>query len=670
MPEQIKDTTSIIIPRLTPYFLGKPVLWFKKNQHRLRVLVKQPWGQNQLIILEQDQYINPFTLLRQMADFGYQKVSRVLEPGQFAHRGAIVDIFALGSVQPWRLEFVGNQLSRLYQFSIKARKTRKTLTNFGGKAKMSLSQMVKPGDYLVHLDHGIGQFLKIVSSVGTGRCPVPTAKNHTLTMQETRGYFILEYAQADKLFVPLALADKLSLYLGFRRPLVHRLGGALWQKTKKKISQSTLELARELLKIYAQREMAAGFVYAADGAEARELTSDFAFEETEDQKQAILDINKDMEGPYKMDRLVCGDVGFGKTEVALRAAFKAVISSKQVAFLAPTTILAQQHFWNFKHRLAPFAVNLALLSRLQTKAEQRQIVQKTSQGQMDLLIGTHRLLSRDVHFKNLGLVIIDEEQRFGVRQKEKFKKIRANIDVLCLSATPIPRTLYLALAGLREISQIQTPPPGRLPIKTFIQPYRTAVIKKAISQELARQGQIYFLHNRIETIELVRQKLLSLFPTLKIGVAHGRLSEKELIRVMNQLRKRQIDLLLATTIIENGLDFPNVNTLIVEDATKLGLSQAYQIRGRIGRSPIQAFAYFLFRPKNLTDIARRRLETLQEAEALGSGYEIAKRDLEIRGAGNILGREQAGHINAVGLNLYCQMLNEAVRHLKNMKHET
>jgi len=652
----------LIIPRLTPYFLSKPVLWFSKNQPQLKNLAKKSWAKNQVLILDQNQVINPLGLLRQLIDLGFQKTQQAVAPGQFSHRGSVIDIFTLGHNHPWRLEFIGNRVEQITALSVKENSPDNwaTLINHQtNKIKIPIGNTVRPGDYLVHLDHGIGRFIGFIDQ------PTHNSQPVTHNPQLVTRYFVLEYAQKDRLFVPVELSDKLNLYFGFNRPMVHRLGGVLWSKIKKRTSQNTINLAKELLKIYAERETSPGFIYEPDNAQSQELADDFPYQETADQRQTLAEITMDMESPYKMDRLVCGDVGFGKTEVALRAAFKAVMSGKQVAVLTPTTILTNQHYHNFKKRLERFAINVAMLSRLQNKHTQKNVVSQIRQGQIDIIIGTHRLLSKDIKFKNIGLVIIDEEQRFGVRQKEKFKKTRANIDVLNLSATPIPRTLYLSLSNLREVSLIQTPPPDRLPIKTFILKYDSQIIKKAIFQEFNRGGQVYFLHNRVQTIDLVRQKLIGILgPQTKIGVIHGRLPENELIKIMDQFCEKKINLLLATTIIENGLDLPNANTLIVEDATRLGLAQAYQIRGRIGRSATQAYAYFLYRPKNLTDIAQRRLEALQEAEALGSGYEIAKRDLEIRGAGNILGREQTGHINAVGLNLYCQMLNEAVRQLK------
>jgi len=396
------------------------------------------------------------------------------------------------------------------------------------------------------------------------------------------------------------------------------------------------------------------------------IASSFRYEETPDQIEAIEEIKKDLEKEKPMDRLLCGDVGFGKTEVALRAMIKVVKSEYQAAMICPTTILANQHFQNFKQRLKNLPIKVAMLSRLQSKKEQKEIIQKLGTGEIDIVVGTHRLLSKDVSFKNLGLLIIDDEQRFGVRQKEKLKKMRASLDILSLSATPIPRTLYLSLSSLRNISLIQTPPVGRLPIKTFILPFKEKLIKEAIENEIKRGGQVYYLHNRVETIKGAKLLLEKLVPAAKIGIAHGRLKERELVKVMEDFQNKKIDVLVATTIIENGLDLPNVNTLIVADATRLGISQAYQIRGRIGRSHIQAFSYFLY-GSHLTGKTKMRLDALKEAEELGSGYKIALKDLEIRGAGNILGKEQSGNINKVGLNLYCQILSEAVDKLRIVK---
>jgi len=500
---------------------------------------------------------------------------------------------------------------------------------------------LKPGDYLVHIDHGVARFLGIENNC-----------------------YVLEYSQGDKLYVPLELERKLSRYVGFVEPTINRLGSSLWQKTKKKIKEETEKLAQELLEIYAKRETAARPPYLQEDEMDIQLKNTFPYKETPDQIQAIEEIKNDLEKPEPMDRLVCGDVGFGKTEVALRAIIKVVKSGYQVALLCPTTILADQHFQNFKERLKNLPIKIALLSRLQSKMEQKEIAGGLKNGKIDIVIGTHRLLSKDIEFKNLGLLIIDDEQRFGVKQKEKFKKLRASLDILSLSATPIPRTLYMSLSSLKNISLIQTPPQGRLPIKTFISKFSEKMIKEAIENEISRNGQVYYLHNRVETIEAVKKYLQELAPAVKFGVGHGRLSEKEIVGVMDDFRNKKIDVLIATTIIENGLDLPNANTIIVDDATRLGLSQAYQIRGRIGRSHIQAFAYFFY-GKRLSGKTKLRLDALKEFEELGSGYKVAMRDLEIRGAGNILGKEQSGNINRVGLNLYCQMLSEAIEKIKS-----
>jgi len=441
------------------------------------------------------------------------------------------------------------------------------------------------------------------------------------------------------------------------------LGSLFWQKVKKKVKEEAEKLARELLEIYAKREIATRPSYFPECEIDIQLTSTFPYEETPDQVQVLEEIKRDLEKNQPMDRLICGDVGFGKTEIALRAMVRAVNSGYQVAMICPTTILANQHFQNFKERLKNLPIKIEMLSRLIPKGKQKRIIENLKKGKIDILVGTHRILSSDVEFKNLGLLVIDDEQRFGVRQKEKLKKMRAELDILSLSATPIPRTLYLSLSSLKEISLIQTPPVGRLPIKTFILPFSEKIIKEAIEKEIKRGGQVYYLHNRIETIKVIKNILENLVPKARLGIAHAKLREKELVKVMEDFQNKKIDVLIATTIIENGLDLPNVNTLIVADATRLGLAEAYQIRGRVGRSHIQAFAYFLY-GQNLSERAKMRLDALKEAEELGSGYKIALKDLEIRGAGNILGKEQSGNINAVGLNLYCQILSEAIEKLK------
>jgi transcription-repair coupling factor (superfamily II helicase) len=405
-------------------------------------------------------------------------------------------------------------------------------------------------------------------------------------------------------------------------------------------------------------------VYSQDAEIEARLEASFPYQETPDQIKAIEDVKKDLEKRKEpMDRIICGDVGFGKTEIALRVMVKAVNSGYQASLICPTTILAYQHYQTFKKRLQKLPLKTCLISRLQSKKEQKEIIKNLGEGKIDIIIGTHRLLSNDVEFKNLGLLIIDDEQRFGVRQKEKLKSARSSLDVLSLSATPIPRTLYLALSSLKDVSLIQTPPLYRLPVQTFIGSWSEETIKKAVKQEISRKGQVYYLHNRVETMEAARKLLEKLIPEARCEIAHGNLKEKELIRTMENFREKKTDVLIATTIIENGLDLPNVNTLIVADAARLGLAQAYQIRGRIGRSRARAFAYFLH-SKKLTGLAEQRLKALKEAKGLGSGYRIAMKDLEIRGAGNVLGKEQSGRVNQVGLNLYCQMLSEAIEKMK------
>jgi transcription-repair coupling factor (superfamily II helicase) len=601
--------------------------------------------------LEKDLKI-PFSfLLRKLDEMGYEKVWQVSQIGEFSQRGGIVDVFPINLNFAIRVEFLGNKIESIFRLPIEIEdeKREKEILKKKLKSQKIFSDLrgLKSGDYLVHLDHGIGIFKGV-------------ALIHDREL--TRKYYEIEYAQGDKLYVPLGLERKLSRYIGFSEPKISRLGTLTWIKTKRKVKEEAEKFARELLKIYAKREIVTRPPYLTSEM-AKYLRETFPFEETPDQERAIEDIERDLEKEKPMDRLICGDVGFGKTEVALRAMVRVVESGYQAAMLCPTTILANQHYQNFKKRLKDLPIEVGILTRIQTKKEQKETIKKLKEGKIDILVGTHRILSKDVEFKKLGLLVIDDEHKFGVKQKEKLKKLRAELDVLSLSATPIPRTLYLSLSGLREISLIQTPPPGRLPIKTFILPFSEKTIKEAIEKEIKRGGQVYYLHNRIENINSVKNFLEDLLPNAKFGIAHGRLNEKELVRVMEDFQNKKIDVLVATTIIEAGLDLPNVNTLIVADSTRLGLSQAYQIRGRIGRSNVQAFAYFLY-PQRLTPLAKERLEALKEAEELGSGYKIALKDLELRGAGNILGKEQSGNINKVGLNLYCQMLAEAIEKLR------
>jgi len=516
---------------------------------------------------------------------------------------------------------------------------------------------LKEGDYVVHINHGIG-FYRGITKLATGGVE--------------REYLLLEYANDDKLYVPSDQIDRVQRYIGGEGtpPVVHRLGGSEWYKTTTKVKKAVQEMARELIELYAWRQALGGHAYGPDTPWQQEMESAFPFNETPDQLDAIYDVKKDLETPKPMDRLICGDVGYGKTEVAIRAAFKVVSDGKQVAVLCPTTVLAQQHFNTFTERLAAFPISVEMLSRFRTAKEQKETAEGIKFGTVDIVIGTHRLLSKDIEFKDLGLLVIDEEQRFGVRHKEKIKQLRKSIDALTMTATPIPRTLHMSLSGIRDMSIINDPPEGRMPIKTVVKEAESAVVRDAIVRELDRGGQVFFVHNRVENIGHVADQVNKLVPYARIDVAHGQMGESELERVMMDFYEHKFDILVCTTIIESGLDIPNANTIIINDSDKLGLAQLYQLRGRVGRSDRQAYAYLLYRPdKILTEIAEKRLDAIREFTDLGSGYRIALRDLEIRGAGNLLGQEQSGQMAAVGFDLYCQLLSKAVAELKGEEIE-
>ena len=511
---------------------------------------------------------------------------------------------------------------------------------------------MSPGDYVVHVEHGIGIFQGLVTrSVEGGE-------------QE---YLLVEYGGDDRLFVPIYQTDRLSRYVGAddRVPSLSRLGTVGWRDVKDRVKEAAEAVARELLDLYATRELAEGYSYRPDTPWQLELEASFPYFETPGQREAIAEVKDDMESHRPMDRLICGDVGYGKTEVAVRAAFKAVMDGKQVGVLVPTTVLAQQHYATFQQRMGPFPVEIEMLSRFRTDAEQQSILEGLLTEQIDIVIGTHRLLQEDVAFADLGLLVIDEEQRFGVTHKEKFKRMRAQLDVLTLTATPIPRTLYMALTDVRDISVIQTPPEERLPVTTYVGNYDTALVRRAILRELERGGQVFYVHNRVQTIEVARQRLERLVPEATFAVAHGQMRGRGLEETMVRFVDGEVDVLICTTIIESGLDIPAANTLIVERAGRLGLAQLYQLRGRVGRAAERAYAYlFHARQSHLTPEGRRRLETIREASGLGDGYTIAMRDLEIRGAGDILGTRQSGHISAVGFHLYTRLLRRAVEELK------
>ncbi len=514
-----------------------------------------------------------------------------------------------------------------------------------------------PGELVVHVDHGIARFggMRLIDTDGVHR-----------------EYLELEYAEADRLFVPVENLDRIQKFLGGeQQPTLHRLGTGDWTRARSRARKVVQDVAEDLLKIYSQREARPGIAFAPDTAWQQELESSFQYEETPDQLNALAEIKADMESDRPMDRLLCGDVGFGKTELALRAAFKAAMSGKQAALLAPTTVLAQQHFHVFRERLANFPVTVEMLSRFVDDETQARTIEGLKAGQVDIVIGTHRLLQKDVRFKRLGLLVVDEEHRFGVMQKERLKKLRTQLDVLSLSATPIPRTLHMAVGGIRDMSVIQTPPEERQPIKTFVTADEDNLVTEVLSRELERRGQVFYLHNRVRTIQKAAERVRRLVPNARVAIGHGQMAEDELAHVMVDFEAGKYDVLVCTTIIESGLDIPNVNTIVVERADRFGLAQLYQLRGRVGRSGRRAYAYFLYDPRrSLTEGADKRLDVISGLHELGQGFKIALRDLEIRGAGNLLGTEQHGAIAAVGFEMYLQMLQSAVNKLRTGADES
>ncbi len=609
------------------------------------------------------------TITRLLVEFGYKRQDFASEEGDFACRGSIVDIFPYTFELPIRIELENDEIHSIKTYNpaegnplwphtmviilpVKKLHSFKTAA-FNESFPLDSFLDLHRGDYVVHNQHGIGRFL------GFEKIKVREK------MQE---HLVIEYDRQEKLFVPVDSMNLVQKYVAFqlRRPKLYRLGSKEWQRIKERAKKGIQKLAIELLSLQAMRLSIQGFSYAKDTSWQNEFERTFPYKETPDQVTAASEVKKDMESEKPMDRLLCGDVGYGKTEVAMRAAFKAVMDNKQVAYLVPTTILAEQHYQNFTQRLKDFPVNVEMLCRFKTPGEQKQIIEGIRGGAIDIVIGTHRLLSEDVGFKDLGLVIIDEEQRFGVKAKEKLKSLRLTTDVLTLTATPIPRTLYLSLMNAKDFSVINTPPENRLPIKTIVIEYDEDIIRQAITRELSRKGQVYFLHNRIYDIEKVRLRLSKLLPvTTVIEVAHGQMPPQYLEKVMSELLKGKIDVLLCTMIIESGIDIPNVNTIIIDDAHTFGVSDLHQLRGRVGRFNRPAYAYFMVpRHRVLSTDAHKRLHAIQEYTQLGSGFKIAMEDLEIRGAGNLLGVQQHGFINAVGFDLYCRLLREAIDNFK------
>jgi len=608
-------------------------------------------------------------ILSILVDFGYKGEEGVSQEGDFSRRGGIIDIFPLSFELPIRIEFDNELIISIKTFNpstgahlwahkmviilpIKKARALKT-AHFSEELPLNNFLDLNSGDFIVHNDYGVGRFL------GLQKIKIK---------DKYRDHLVIEYDLQEKLYVPTEQMHLVQKYIAFqvRRPKLYRLGSKEWQRIKDKARKGIQKMAWELLSLQAMRLNSQRVSFSKDTEWQKEFEETFPYKETPDQIKATLEVKQDMESPRPMDRLLCGDVGYGKTEVAMRAAFKAVMDNKQVAYLVPTTILAGQHYQNFSFRLKDFALNLVLLCRFKTEGEQKNIVEDIAKGRVDIVIGTHRLLSDDVVFKDLGLVIIDEEQRFGVVHKEKLKKLRLTTDVLTLTATPIPRTLYMSLMGSKDLSVINTPVQNRLPIKTIVVEYDLDLVRQAILREVGRHGQVFFLHNRIEDIENIKDKLSRVLPpNTRLAVGHGQMHPKALQQVMYEFLRGNIDCLICTMIIESGIDIPNANTIIVNNAQDFGLADLHQLRGRVGRFDRPAYAYLMI-PKNalLESDARKRLNAIQEYSHLGAGFNIAMEDLEIRGAGNLLGVEQHGFIAAVGFDLYCRLLKEAIANFK------
>lgn len=611
-------------------------------------------------------------LAAKLVEYGYRACKRVAEEGDFSRLGDTIAIYPVTFEYPLRIELLHDRVEKIRSVDpvtyepvqehasaiilpisgIARKKIRRKELGLVEESPIDNFVDIEPGDYVVHIEHGIGRYLGVEK--------IKVDKKYT-------EHFAIEYSGANRLYVPFADLDKLHKYLGFekRLPKLNKLGSALWKSAKERARKGVQKVALELLELQAKRAGAGGYSFPPDTEWQAQLEKAFPYKETSDQVKSSAEVKRDMEAPKPMDRLLCGDVGYGKTEVAIRAAFKSVMAGKQVAILVPTTILAEQHFNTFTTRMKSFPVKVEMLSRFRTAKEQDEIVKGIEGGSVDIIIGTHRLISGDIKFKDLGLVIIDEEQRFGVRHKEHLKKMRVSVDVLTLTATPIPRTLYLALMGGRDISVINTPPSERLPVDTKVVHYDELLIRDAIMREKRRGGQVFFVHNRIRGIDRVAQTIAKLVPDVSIAIGHGRMNEKELEATMINFIKGKVDCLVSTTIIESGIDIPNANTIIINHADKFGLSELYQLRGRVGRFTRAAYAYLLV-SKNLvlSSESQKRLVAIKKFQELGSGFKLAMEDLQIRGAGNLLGTEQHGFINAVGFDLYCRLLKSAIDSMK------
>ncbi|MBF0521816.1 MAG: transcription-repair coupling factor [Candidatus Omnitrophica bacterium] len=612
------------------------------------------------------------TLLQNLVALNYHRAKKTNEEGEFSQRGEILDIFPSGFDSPLRIDFTETRIERIASVNILTGKSlwqhkiviilpckeaqRKKI--FSADIPLSNFVDIQKGDYVVHNNHGIGRYL--------GLTEFEINKEH-------KTHLVIEYEGGDKLFVPEQDIRLIQKYISFnkRPPRLYKLGSAEWKRVKTQIQKKIQQLAAELLHTQALRASLEGFSFSKDNEWQKEFEDAFPFTETPDQLLATQKVKQDMESPQPMDRLLCGDVGYGKTEVALRAAFKAVMDNKQVAVLVPTTILAEQHHYNFSSRMKKYPVKVAMLSRFRTKTEQDKIIKDLREGSVDIVIGTHRLLSKDIGFKDLGLIIIDEEQRFGVTAKERLKHFRLLADVLTLTATPIPRTLHMALTGAKDMSIISTPPQNRIPVETNIVEFDEETIQTAIRKELNRKGQVFFLHNRVEDIEKIARIVGRLVPDARMAIGHGQMRPKELEDIMLKFLEGQIDVLICTTIIESGIDIPNANTLIVNNADHFGLADLHQLRGRVGRANQQAYAYFIVPPERiLSHEGKLRIEAIKKYSGLGSGFSIAFEDMQLRGAGNLLGQEQHGYIVSIGFDLYCRLLKESVENLKKTSKDT
>lgn len=602
---------------------------------------------------------------RYLSGFGYKPQNRVSQEGEFARRGGLVDVYPVTFEHPVRIEWEGQRIQSVNSFLLSDGKpfwNHKIVILLpkhpvhahrapGEDDRIPLDSFIdiKKGDHVVHQQYGVGLFLGFEDIKKDGGLST---------------HMVICYAGGDKVFVPADQMHLVQKYIGFchRLPKVHRLGSGEWKRQKLNAQKAVAKVALDLLKLQAMRKSLGGYAFSRDTEWQKDFEKTFPYTETPDQARAVVETKKDMESAFPMDRLLCGDVGYGKTEVAMRAAFKCVMDGKQVAFLVPTTILAEQHFQNFRNRVKDFPVRVEMLSRFRTAREQELIIDEVRSGKVDIVIGTHRLLSEDIGFKDLGLLIIDEEQRFGVKAKEKLKELRALVDVLTLTATPIPRTLYMSLVGAKDVSLIETPPENRMSVQTHIVEYDPVILRQALEREIKRRGQVFFVHNRVEDIEDVRDRVLSLCPPgTRCEFAHGQMPAKTLEKIMLDFLSNRIQVLVSTTIVESGIDVPNANTIILNNADTFGLADLHQLRGRVGRFTRKAYAYLVVKPRKfMNPDAKKRLEAIHEYSELGSGFKIAMQDLEIRGAGNILGLKQHGHIDKIGFDYYCRLLKGAI----------